>query len=191
VWQSEVVLLLGAVLILALTGLFYPWAFYLGGKFHVIPYCQGWGKLHAKSGGYVLFVRFEPTPRGSRIISRSNLTGVGYLCSPRGERFFMLLGGGMRLLSTDGEAIGLYMNNWSGLYAQFSSDHRPRIQLRGHWQNPNLVMDDDSSIFRAFRPDASVYSGHDPSHPYNGEIVPITLVNGPYSDFNAARAAVK
>jgi hypothetical protein len=62
VWQSEVVLLLGAVLILALTGLFYPWAFYLGGKFHVIPYCQGWGKLHAKSGGYVLFVRFEPTP---------------------------------------------------------------------------------------------------------------------------------
>src|SRR6266542_6477311 len=93
VWQSAVVLLLGAVLILALTGLFYPWAFYLGGKFHIIPYWRGWGKLHAKSGDYVLFVRFEPTPRGSRILPASNLRGVGYLCTPRGERFFMHLGG--------------------------------------------------------------------------------------------------
>jgi len=194
VWQSAVVLLLGGVLILALTGLFYPWAFYLGGKFHIIPYWQGWGKLHAKSGDYVLLVRFEPTPRGSRIISRSNLKGVAYLCSPRGEWFYMHLGGSMRPhlnLSTDGEAIGLYMDNWSGLYPQFSGDHRPSIQLRGHWQNPNLVMDDDSSIFRAFRPDGNVYRGGDPSHPYNGEIVPITLVNGPYSDFKAACAAMK
>jgi hypothetical protein len=194
VWQAAVVLLLGAVLIVALTGLFYPWAFYLGGKFHIIPYWQGWGKLHAKSGDYALFVRFEPTPRGSRIIARSNLKGVGYLCTPRGERFFMHLGGSMRPhlnLSTDGEAIGLYMDNWSGLYTQFSSDHRPSIQLRGHWQNPNLVMDDDSSIFRAFRPDGTVYRARDPSHPYHGEVVPITLVNGPYSDFDRACAAIR
>ena len=194
VWQSAVILLLGAVLILALTGLFYPWAFYLGGNFHIIPYWQGWGKLHAKSGDYLLLVRFGPTPRGSRIIPHSNLNGVAYLCTPRGERFYMHLGGSMRPhlnLSTDGETIGLYMNNWSGLQAQFSGDHRPSIQLSGHWQNPDLVMDDNGSIFRAFQPDGTVYRGHDPNHPYNGEIVPITLVNAPYSDFERACKAVR
>jgi len=104
------------------------------------------------------------------------------------------LGGSMRPhlnLSTDGEAIGLYMDNWSGLHAQFSGDHRPSIQLSGHWKNPDLVMDDNGSIFRAFQPDGTVYRGHDPSHPYNGEVVPITLVNAPYSDFKAACAAIK
>lgn len=194
VWQSALVLFLGAVLIIALTGVFYPWAFYLGGTFHIIPYWQGWGTLHAKSGDYVLLVRFEPTPRGSRIMRRSNLKGVGYLCTPRGERFYMHLGGGMRPylnLSTDEEAIDLYMNNWSGLASHFSGDHRPRIQLRGHWQNPNLVMDDQGSIFRSFLPDGTVYRGQDPNHPYNGEVLPITLVNGPYSDFKAACAAAK
>ena len=192
--QSGVVLLLGAVLIVASTGLFYPWAFYLGGKFHIIPYWQGWGTLHAKSGDYVLLVRFGPTPHGSRLIPHSSLKGVAYLCTPRGERLYMHLGGGMRPhlnLSTDGEAIGLYMNNWSGLASHFSGDHRPRIQLRGHWQNPNLVMDDQGSIFRSFLPDGTVYRAQDPNHPYNGEVVPITLVNGPYSDFKAACAAAK
>jgi hypothetical protein len=192
--QSGAVLLLGAVLIVAFIGLFYPWAFYLGGKFHIIPYWQGWGTLHAKSGDYVLLVRFGPTPHGSRLIPHSSLKGVAYLCTPRGERLYMHLGGGMRPhlnLSTDGESIGLYMNNWSGLASHFSGDHRPHIQLRGHWQNPNLVMDDQGSIFRSFLPDGTVYRAQDPNHPYNGEVVPITLVNGPYSDFKAACAAAK
>ena len=194
VWQSAVILALGSVLIIALTGLFYPWAFYLGGKFHIIPYWQGWGKLHAKSGDYVLLVRFGPTPRGSRIIPHSNLKGVAYLCTPRGERFYMHLGGSMRPhlnLSTDGEAIDLYMDNWSGLHERFMGDHRPSIQLRGRWKNPDLVMDDHSSIVRAFLPDGTVYRGHDPNHPYDGEIVPITLLNAPYSDFDVACAAEK
>src|SRR5690349_17980851 len=81
-WQVGIVLVLGCVLVIAMTGLFYPWAFYLGGKFHIMPYWQGWGKLHAKSGDYVLFVRFEPTPRGSRMYLTSNLKGTAYLCTP-------------------------------------------------------------------------------------------------------------
>jgi len=35
-WQVGLVLFLGVVLVTALTGLFYPWAFYLGGKFHIM-----------------------------------------------------------------------------------------------------------------------------------------------------------
>lgn len=194
-WQCTVVLILGVILIIGLTGLFYPWAFYLGGKFHIMPQWYGWGKMHAKSGNYVVYVSFEPTPRGSKVLyAETNLTGNAYLCTPRGEFFRMHLGGGMPRhlnLNTDGEPIHLYMNNWPLLIGGFISDRRPSIELRGHWKNPDLVMDDQSSLFRAFQSDGSVYTGHDPSHPYNGEVVPVTLVNGSYSDFKAACAAVK
>jgi len=104
----------------------------------------------------------------------------------------MRLGGSMRAhlnLSTDGEAIHLYMDKWSGIYGAFIAEHRSSIQLRGHWQNPNPVMDDTGSIFRTFLSDGTVYRGHDPNHPYNGEIVPITLKQGSASEFEAACAA--
>jgi len=174
---------------LAVTAVYAPWGFYMGGKFHIIPYWQGWGTLHARSGDYILYVGFEPSPRGSRMFPASNLTGNGYLCTPRGERFRMNLGGSMRAhlnLSTDGEAISLYMNNWPVLTGQFMTNHRPSLKLRGHWQNPNLVMDDESSIFREFLPDGRVYQGHDPNHAYLGEVVPVTLKQGSYSEFEAA-----
>jgi hypothetical protein len=190
-WQTLLVLLFGVVLLLAIDAVFAPWSFYLGGKFHIIPYWQGWGTLHAKSGDYPLFVRFEPSPRSSRMYPSSHVTGIGYLCTPRGERFRMSLGGDMRQhlnLSTDGEKMSLYLINWPAFTGQFLTDHRPSINLRGHWQNPNLVMDDTGSIFRGFLPDGRVYTGHDPNHPYTGEIVPITLKPGSYSEFEAACA---
>ena len=193
-WQVPLILALGVVLMMALTAVFYPWAFYLGGTFHIYPYWTGWGRLHAKSGDYVLFVRFEPTTRGSRMIPHSNLTGVAYLCTPRGERLPMHLGGDMRPhlnLSTDGEAIHLYVYYWPLWYGQFTADHRPSLDFRGHWRNPNLVMDDHGSISNAFEPDGSVYRGHDRNRPYSTEIVPVTLVQGPYSDFEAACATVR
>lgn len=77
----------GVVLLLAITAVFMPWGFYLGGSFHIVPYWRGWGQMHSKlSGDYALFVRFEPSfRRGSRIYPTSSLQGIGYLCSPRGE----------------------------------------------------------------------------------------------------------
>lgn len=151
--------------------------------------------MHAKSGDYVVYVSFEPTPRGSKVLYvETNLTGNAYLCTPRGEFFRMHLGGGMPRhlnLNTDGQLVHLYMYNWPLPTGGFIGDHRPSIELRGHWKNPDLVMDDNSSIFRAFQPDGSVYAGHDTNHPYNGEVVPVTLVQGSYSEFRAACAAEK
>ena len=153
----------------------------------------GLGKLHANSGDYVLLVQMEPSPRGSRVYLSSDLRGLAYLCTPRGERIRLHLGGAMRAhlnLSTDGEAINLYVNYWPLWYGQFIADRRPSLDFRGHWQNPNLVMDDHGSISNAFQPDGSVYDGHDRNRPYSTEIVPITLVEGSYSQFNAACATV-
>jgi hypothetical protein len=191
-WQSSLLLVLAGVLFLAFTGLFFPWAFYLGGNFHILPYWQGWGRAHAKSGDYLLFVRIEPTTRGSRMYLSTNLTGIAYVCTPRGENIRLNLGGGMRKhlnLSTDGEAISLYMFYWPW-NANFINDRNPRLELRGHWRNPNLVMDDHSSIARAFQPDGTVYHGHEPNRPYMTEVVPITLNPGSYSDYKSACSVV-
>ena len=188
-WRVGVGLFLALVFVAAVTALLYPWAFYLGGNFHILGYWQGWGKLHAKSGDYVLFVRIEPTSRGSRLYPRSNLKGVSYLCTPRRERYRLSLGGDMRLhlnLSTDGEPIHLYMMNWPLWYGQFITDHRPSLEFRGHWHNPDLVMDDHGSISRAFQSDGAVYDGHDRNRPYSTDNVPITFVEGSYSEFEAA-----
>jgi hypothetical protein len=91
--------------------------------------------------------------------------------------------------STDGEPIHFYMSYWPALYGQFISDHRPSLKLQGRWQNPNLVMNDERSISHAFRSDGSVKRSDDRSAPSN-EIVPITLVRGSYSDYEAACATV-
>jgi hypothetical protein len=90
-------------------------------------------------------------------------------------------------LSTDGEAIRLGMSYRP--LGSFSPEARPSLELRGHWQNPNMVMDDNGSISRAFEPDGSVYRGHDSNRPYPGEIVPVTLKEGVTSEFESACAA--
>jgi len=183
---------LGCAFWLAVTAVFAPWAFYLGGPFHITPYWQGVGKAHAKSGDYVIYVYLGPTPNTSKMSLDTSLTGTARVCTPRGENIYLRLGGGMRRhlnLSTDGEAIHLYMNHWAW-NANFTNDLSPRLELNGRWQNPNLVMDDHSSIARAFQPDGTVYHGSGANRPYLTEIVPITFRPGSYSDFKAACAAI-
>jgi hypothetical protein len=187
-------LVASVILFTAMTGLLYPWAFYLGGKFHIMPFWQGWGRMHSKGGDYLVWVQFEPTPRGSKMYLESNLTGRALVCTPRGERLPMHLGGGMRKhlnLSTDGEAIHLYMDYWPLGFGGFITDHRPSLQFRGHWQNPSLLMDAHGSVANAFEPDGTVYRGHSPNRPYSTEGVPITFMQGSSSEFDQACAAMK
>ena len=187
-------LVASVILFTAMTGLLYPWAFYLGGKFHIMPFWQGWGRMHSKGGDYLVWVQFEPTPRGSKMYLESNLTGRALVCTPRGERLPMHLGGGIRKhlnLSTDGEAIHLYMDYWPLGFGGFITDHRPSLQFRGHWQNPSLLMDDHGSVANAFEPDGSVYRGHSPNRPYSTEGASITFVQGSSSEFDQACAAMK
>lgn len=192
-FQTGVILILAAILLLAATGVFYPWAFYLGGKFHILPMWQGLGRAHTRNGDYLVWVRFQPTPRGSKMYLTSNLTGDAYLCTPRGENIRMHVGGSMAKhlnLSTNSEWVDLYMN-YAPWNRQFITDRRPRLEFRGKWQNPDLVMDDHGSIARAFQPDGTVYRGHDRGRPYDTDIVPITFAQAPYSDFERSCAAMR
>lgn len=183
-------LLFGIVVVLLVTAIVAPWGFYLGGQFHIIPYWQGWGTLHASSGNYPVFMRFGPSfRRGSRMYPSSRLRGIAYLCTPRGERFRMNLTGDMRFslpVKTDGEHISFRLMNWPALTGGFVAQHRPFIDLVGYWRNPNLVLDDNSSLHRAFYADGSVIEKTPPNLPYKGEIVSVTITQGSYDQFEAA-----
>jgi len=189
--SSVLALLLGALAIGAVTALFAPWAFFMGGSFHLLAMWSGWGTLQAKSGKYVVYVDIGPRPnRYATGISGTSLGGNGYLCSPRGEIFRMHLTGGMRRglsVNTDGEKITLGMTHYP-IFRMFSgpTDSRPSIEIRGQWHNPNIVADDHGSISRNFNSDGTVDSTPNRNHPYPGDITSVTLVPGSYSDFKAA-----
>lgn len=173
---------------LLLTAVFTPWGFFLGGSFHILPYWQGWGWLHSKrSGDYVLFVRMQP--RSPTRLGNAYLSGVAYLCTPRGERFRLSLSalmGNHLGRSTEGEAISLHLYNRPALSWNPDPDRRPRLDLRGRWEPPGLVLRDAGSIAEAFLADGRVNLG---DWPATRDTIPLTLAEGSSSGFDAACAA--
>ena len=170
-----------------------PWAYYLGGHFHWLPYWQGWGRVRVESAGgdYVLYVQLAPSTRGSRILPASHLTGQAYLCTPVGERFRLRLGGSMpfRLnLITTGEPIHLYMSNTLAWNHNFTGDRRPSLDFYGTWADRSIQVDDRRTISTSFLPDGSVYRKHDRNHPMGKEAANLTLKEGSYKEFEAACA---
>jgi hypothetical protein len=185
------VLALGVVLLLASNAVFTPWSFYMGGHFHLFPQWSGWGSMHSNlAGDYILYVQLSPTS-GGRGTYRAvpHIKGQGLLCTPRGERYRLRVGGDFGKASgTDlqGKSAYLYMNN----YTVFTSSTAPSLEFRGKWNNPDLVLDDHGSINRAFDPDG-VLARNTHMRPYIQEIVPLTLHEGTRADFDAACAAIK
>jgi len=183
-------LVFGVVVVLAVTAIVAPWAFYMGGNFHVIPQWTGWGRMHSNlAGDYVLYVQISPG-RPSRFGGNvPHISGQGHLCTPTGERYRLRLGGGFGKPSgvdLQGQSASLYMNN----YTAFSSSTAPSLEFRGHWNNPDLVLDDHGSLTRAFDPGGKLVTNHH-MRPYVQEVVPLTLHQGNFSDFEAACSAMK
>jgi hypothetical protein len=184
-------LTLGAVLFFVIYAVFMPWAFYMGGHFHIFPQWTGWGRMHSNlAGDYILYVQLSPSARSSHTgHAVPHISGHGFLCTPRGETYKLRLGGDFGKASgTDlqGKSAYLYMNN----YTVLSSSTAPSLEFRGKWDNPDLALDDHGSLNRAFDPSgALVINKH--MRPYIQEVVPLTLHEGKWSDFESACAALK
>lgn len=181
-------LLLGGVVLAGVMAIVAPWGFYMGGHFHIIPQWTGVGEMHSKlAGDYALLVTFSPkTGRG---LGLTHVSGHGWLCTPRGERFSLRLAGDFQNFhGTDlqGKTAHLYMNN----YSSFSGSTAPSLDFRGRWNNPDLVLDDQGSLNRAFDP-GGVLVTNQHMRPYKQEAVPLTLHEGTRADFDAACAALK
>src|SRR5262245_13475327 len=67
---------LGVAIGYGVPALLAPWSFFLGGHFHAFPAWYGWGRLHAHSGNYVVYVQLEPSFRGSRMYAHSLIDGT-------------------------------------------------------------------------------------------------------------------
>jgi len=189
------ILILGLVLVVAMTAVFSPWAFFLGGRFHPLAMWEGWGRMHSSTAGdYLLFMHMQvPARRGRRV---SQIAGFATLCTPRGERFDLTLHGDFEKnigVSTDGKREYLYMSNHSGLARQygFNTDTRPGFDLYGVWHNPNFVADDHGTLSRDFAPDGTLYPANARNHPANKEVLQVTLHEGTQAEFDAECAVVK
>jgi hypothetical protein len=179
----------------AAPALFAPWGFFLGGRFHMLPWWQGWGRMHSPAGDYVVFVEMSPRPSGSRILYLPSVGGTGAVCTPRGQTFRLRLRGGFhrRLGSsrdTNGEEMSLSLSQNLNML-QTNRDTLLRFSLQGIWRNPDLVMDDRGTIARAFNPDGTLYAGDPGKRPPAGAPLQITLQEGSRSDFDSACAAAK
>ena len=184
--QLILILLLGGAFVLAIDAVFAPWSFYMGGRFHPIPYWQGWGRIHAAAGDYLLFVHMEPRP-GTRGVA--HVAGNGVLCSPRGETFNLTLGGDFEKnmgLSPDGKRAYLYLHKRPSSFSRSPGDKRPELELHGAWHNPDLVLDDQGTINREFTSDGRFYPGDLHKQPGAHGPLTVTIREGSRPDFDAA-----
>jgi hypothetical protein len=171
-------LVLGMVAIALITALFAPWGFFLGGRFHILPVWQGIGRMHASSGDFVLYLWISPTSSG-RTYNYPAFNGWGTLCTPRGEQFKLRVTGGMHErtgIDSNGKAMRISLHRRPWYYGLTGTwDSRPRLELRGRWQNPDLVMDDGGSLSRAFLPDGRLYQGPPRNQPAAREKLELVL----------------
>jgi hypothetical protein len=191
--QLVLLVILAVVVAVGIPALLTPWGFFMGGRFHVLPMWQGWGKMHSNTAGGDYVIQLYFYPKTGRHLGTTHVKGNAVLCTPRGEKFNLSLGGDFQKdlrTDTNGKTASFYMDNYN-IKSQFTGQNRPELELRGKWNNPDLVLDDHGSIARNFEPDATLYNGHSPSRPYMREVVPVTLHEGGNAEFEAACKAVK
>jgi hypothetical protein len=191
--QWVVLLVLIVVVLVGLPALLTPWGFFMGGSFHVIPSWTGWGKMHSNKAGGDYVIMITISPKTGKGLGPAHLSGNAWLCTPRGEKFTLKLGGDFQKdirLDTNGKTASFYMDTYT-VKSQFTGDSRPYLEFRGKWNNPDLVLDDHGSIARAFTPDATLWPKGGKERPYISEVVPVTLHEGSNSDFEAACKSAK
>ena len=178
--------IVAGVAITAAQWIFNPWAFSLGGRTHLMP-CTLVRRASVGPGEYLLYVWFGPARPNPRGIGRRvpGVRGAGYLCTPRGERIPLRVDGSMPDATgadTNGKAMRLELQRrpW---YASLAGnwDRRPRLQLQGRWENPDLVMNDGGSFAAAFGPDGRVYEGPLRSQPKGGAAIPVVFREVPWT----------
>ena len=185
------------LLILIGAGLVYvalfPWAFFMGGHLHPFGYWQGWGRMHSKTAGdYFVYVFIYPFTRQTYAMApQTHVTGNGLLCSPKGEQFYLTLGGEMPPhmgFDTVGKPIHLYMNNWQET-VRGAEHSRPHLELYGHWGRAELIADDRKTLSLAFLPDGSLRPKEYSPPGTQQEDIQVTLREGTHSEWETACAA--
>jgi hypothetical protein len=182
-----VVIVVGAVCYGALM-LLSPWAFHMGGGSHLIPMWQGVGRMHSNTAGgdYAIYLYFWPD--SGRLRGLVYVSGQGLLCTPTGERVNLRMGGNFLHNSgadLNGAGVHFYMYDRGPKRALLGGPAQYRLEFKGKWVNPDLVLNDDGSLARNFDPQGKPWPPGPHSRPYMGEVVPVTVKQGSKADFEA------
>jgi hypothetical protein len=167
---------LGPLLVMTIDLIFAPWIYTVGNRTRLLPVWAGVGIAHTSSGPYTIHIWFSPTPSGSRILPGTSVQGSAYVCTPTGKRYALRVTGGAneRIWSTmDGHAFSFSAYHRPA-FASLSGDRRPRLIFSGQWVGPDLKMNDEGSIARAFLADGSLSSATNASRAIEAAI-PITF----------------
>jgi len=184
----------GLFLLLVGLGVLYvalnPWAFFMGGNLHPLGYWHGWGQMKSKTAGdHFLYVEIYPNMHSrGRVVPSTPVTGKAWLCTPRGEHFYLTLGGGMPwgyYVNTLGKPINMYFRNWHDA-SIIKPDSRPSFELYGHWGQGELIADDHKTLSAAFLPDGTLRPQGSRVSPAEYEDTQVTLREGSYSEFKVA-----
>ena len=186
--QLALLLILGVAFVVAVDWIFAPWSFYLGGTFRPLPLWQGRATIHAPSGEYQLSVWMSPE-RGGRTYNFPYFSGTGYLCTPRGERYVLQLRASMFEhpgRDTNGKEmlIEVYRRPWNWSFGG-TWDHRPRLTLRGRWQNPDLVMNDGGTLAASFLTDGRLDDSPRPRAASVRDQLPVVFHEVPWTTWSA------
>jgi hypothetical protein len=173
--------------------IFAPWAYSLGGHYHVLPTWEGVGRAHSPSeGDYLLYVYLYPVPgnRPGSGLGRVTVSGMAQVCSPRGVVTKLKLGGDMDRdvwADANGRSIHLWLRRFDVGNYSFNTDRRPHFDLYGQWHYPALEADDRGTLSQAFNADGSVNRGHQSGPRWMSHV---TLQAGKASEFAEACKAV-
>jgi hypothetical protein len=173
----------------ALDAVFTPWAFFMGGHFHLNPKWSGWGRMHSEgSGDYIIYITISPSfGRGQ---SFTDIAGKGALCTQRGANYRLSVAGSFQEGSgahLQGRTVTLYPHNYN---RKATGHNDPSLELRGRWNEPDLVLEDEGSVNKAFDADGGLAKKNRANSGIN-ERVSLTLHEGSRTEFDAACADLK
>jgi hypothetical protein len=154
--RHPVLVMLLIIVLLVCVPLTMPWAFHMGGRWTPLMW-WGYGRLVAKGGiDYPLFVTLYPSPHPSRL----RLYGQRPTGGLQGSACLCTAPGAFQLLNLTGT---IYDTWWSTAGSQVAFRLLERtivnvgqkragfFDMVGHWNGPELVMEDRSSWSSPFR----------------------------------------
>lgn len=173
----------------AMDAVFAPWAFFMGGHFHLNPKWAAWGRMHSNnSGDYAIYITISPwIGRGH---SFTDITGKGALCTQRGDIYRLSMAGSLGEgwgVDLQGRTAAIYPHHYD---PKHTGHNDPSLEFRGKWNNPDLVLDDQGSINQAFDADGGL-ARKKQGHSVMKERVSLTLHEGSRTEFDAACTSLK
>lgn len=165
--------------------LFVPFSFRLGDHWTPLGRWEAVGKLRDSAGfDYGLYTQFGPNVdidyRTDSFVSPCcNLTGKAQVCTAGGARFRFDMDGRISgaWLHTDGSKVSMRLT-------EPGHPKLPRhFELMGDWRGPNLVLDDQKSMFMNFLAGGNLTPARSYASPVPERHAQVTLASGNLSDF--------